>query len=130
MTPMSNWMTRFCSTSLLALGLACGAASAQQAAPAQPAQTVPTRSFSDAQLEKFVSASQKVALISQEYTPKLQASEDESTRQQVYKEADQKMVEVVQAQGLTVDEFNGINQAIRQDPSLLQRVQNLAGQQQ
>src|SRR5690606_31268208 len=56
---------------LLAAGLASGAAMAQQAAPNAnlPATTVPAPDYSDAQLERFVSASQKVVMISQEYTP-------------------------------------------------------------
>src|SRR5690606_40309807 len=54
-------------------------------------QQAPATNYSDAQLEKFVSASQKVAVISQEYTPKLQSTTDETTRQRVYQEADEKI---------------------------------------
>jgi len=125
---MKKWITATCSAGLLALGAATGSAIAQQAqAPAtKPAPAAPAQNYSDAQLEKFVSASKKVAVISQEYTPKLQSSKDETTRQQVYREADKKMVDVVQQEGMSVDEFNGINQAIQQDPALMQRVQNMA----
>ncbi|WP_017525415.1 DUF4168 domain-containing protein [Pusillimonas noertemannii] len=122
---MKPWITTACSAALLALGAAAAPSMAQQAqAPA--AQQAPAANYSDAQLEKFVSASKKVAVISQEYTPKLQSSTDETTRQEVYREADQKMVDVVRKEGMSVEEFNGINQAIQQDPALMERVQNIA----
>src|SRR3546814_20865230 len=87
--------------------------------------TVPTPDYSDAQLERFVSASQKVAMISQEYTPKLQATQNETTKKKVFEEADQKMVKAVQDEGMTVDQFNGINQALQQDPKLVERIQEI-----
>jgi hypothetical protein len=36
------------------------------------------------------------------------------------------MVQLVRADGLTVEEFNGIGQAVQQDPQLKQRVMNLS----
>lgn len=87
---------------------------------------MPAPNYTDAQLSKFISASQKVAVISQEYTPKLQASKDEASQRMVVKEADDRMVQAVHEEGLTVDQFNGLNQAVQQDPKLLQRIQGLA----
>src|SRR3546814_5037768 len=83
-----------------------GADAAQQApAPSQNSpMTVPTPDYSDAQLERFVSASQKVAMISQEYTPKLQATQNETTKKKVFEEADQKMVKAVHDEGMTRSE--------------------------
>ncbi|PLC51793.1 hypothetical protein CR159_01870 [Pollutimonas subterranea] len=125
---MQRRYTRTLPAILLTLGLSTGVAMAQQAAPSQspsaPA-TAPAANFSDAQLQKFVAASQKVAMISQEYTPKLQGSSDEGTRNKVFKEADEKMVEAVHAEGMTVDQFNGMNQAIQTNPQLVQRVQKM-----
>lgn len=115
-------------TILLTLSIGTGAAMAQQA-PATQSPNAPTAApaanFSDAQLEKFVAASQQVAMISKEYTPKLQASSDEGTREKVFKEADEKMVKAVHSEGMTVDQFNGMNQAIQTNPQLVQRVQKL-----
>lgn len=121
---MKTWITTACSAAVIALGAAAPSMAQQAQAPAAT-QQAPVN-YSDSQLEKFVSASKKVAVISQEYTPKLQSSTDETTRQEVYREADEKMVKVVRNEGMTVDEFNGINQAIQQDPALMQRVQNIA----
>ncbi|HLU20675.1 MAG TPA: DUF4168 domain-containing protein [Pusillimonas sp.] len=121
---MKTWITTACSAAVLALGVAAPSIAQQTPAPAAT-QQAPV-SYSDSQLEKFVAASKKVAVISQEYTPKLQATTDDATRQEVYREADEKMVQVVRDEGMTVEEFNGINQAIQQDPALMERVQNIA----
>ena len=90
------------------------------AAPAQQTQ------YSDVQLSKFANASEKVAAVVQEYNPKVQSTNDEDKRQQLLEEADKKMVASVQDEGLTVEEFNGINQAIQQDPQVLERMQRLS----
>lgn len=111
------------STTIIAFGLASGPVFGQQPAQtAPPASVAPADSYSDAQLEKFISASQKVAVISQEYTPKIEATSDQQQREEIFREADEKMVSVVQDEGLSVGEFNGINQALQQDPELEQRV--------
>jgi len=117
------------SAAILAAGLAAAPAYAQSAAPAQP-PAAPAIKPSDAQLEKFAGASQKVALVADEYRPRVQAAQDDGTRQQLLKEADQKMVSVVNADGMTVDEFNGISLAIQQDPTLQQRVMQMVQQDQ
>lgn len=121
---MKTWITTACSAAVLALGVAAPSIAQQSQAPAAT-QQAPVN-YSDSQLEKFVAASKKVAVISQEYTPRLQSTKDDATRQEVYREADEKMVQVVREEGMTVEEFNGINQAIQQDPALMQRVQNIA----
>ncbi|TEA79511.1 DUF4168 domain-containing protein [Allopusillimonas ginsengisoli] len=112
---------------LLAAGLVSGAAMAQQsAAPAAaPQAAAPAANYSDVQLKQFVNASQKVAMISQEYTPKLEAAKDDAGKKQVFEEADAKMVDAVHKEGMTVDQFNGINQALQQDPKLVERVQQM-----
>lgn len=129
---MSRSTHAFFAAAILAASLSPAAALAQTAqAPAAqpPAQVQPAIKPTDAQLEKFASASQKVAMVADEYRPKLQAAKDDPARQQVYREADEKMVKMVQADGLTVDEFNGIGQAVEQDPQLRQRVIDIAQKQ-
>ena len=108
-----------------AIALAQTAPAAQPPAQA-PAPAQPILKPTDSQLEKFASASQKVASVADEYRPKLQAAKDDPAREQVYREADEKMVKMVQADGLTVDEFNGIGQAVEQDPALRKRVIDIA----
>lgn len=112
------------STAVIALGLTAGSAAVaqQQQQNQPPASVAPAESYSDAQLQKFVSASKQVAVISQEYTPKIEATSDQQQREEIFREADEKMVGAVQDEGLSVGEFNGINQALQQDPELEQRV--------
>ncbi|NYT35602.1 DUF4168 domain-containing protein [Allopusillimonas soli] len=119
------------SSAALIIGLSAGgSAAAQQAQPqtSLPKSTVPAPDYSDQQLKRFVSASQKVAMISQEYTPKLEAAASDTQKKQVFQEADDKMVKAVHDEGMTVDQFNGINQALQQDPKLLERVQEMVQQ--
>lgn len=117
----------FFAAAILAVSLSPAVALAQTAPAAQPpVQMQPAIKPTDAQLEKFAMASQKVSVVADEYRPKLQAAKDEPSREKVYREADEKMVKVVQADGLTVDEFNGIGQAVEQDPQLRQRVIDIA----
>ena len=94
-----------------------GAPAAAQQQPAMPAPIQPT----DAQLQKFVGASQKVASVADEYRPRVQSAKDDSARQELLKEADAKMVQMVQADGLSVEEFNCIGQAVQQQPQLKEK---------
>jgi hypothetical protein len=125
-------MTALFSAALLTAGLMTVQAHAQQD-PAQdpagqPQAQAPAQDFSDDQLQQFADASQEIAVISQEYTERLHAAEDEQTQQEVRMEANDKMVEVVEDNGLDVDTFNAIGHAIQQDPELMQRVQQMAEQ--
>jgi len=125
-------MTALLSAALLATGLLGAQAQAQQdpaASPEQPEATAPAQDFSDEQLQQFADASQQIAVISQDYTQRLQEAEDEQAQQEVRMEANDKMVEVVEDSGLDVNTFNAIGQAIQQDPALMQRVQKMAQQQ-
>lgn len=132
-------LTALFSAALLAAGLVSTQAVAQESAqdPAQdPAaapdqsQAAPAEDFNDDELQQFADASQEIAVISQEYTQRLQSAEDEADQQEIRMEANDKMVEVVEDSGLDVDTFNAIGHAIQQDPELMQRVQQMAEGQQ
>jgi hypothetical protein len=124
---MHTRLTATLAAGVLALGLHAGTALAQQT-PAQPGAAASQQNYSDAQLKQFVAASQKVAMISQEYAPKLRSSTDEASRNKIFEEADKKMVGAVHEEGMTVDQFNGINQSVQQDPKLIQRLERIATQ--
>lgn len=127
-------MTALFSAALLTAGLMSAQAAFAQQDPAQdPAvapeqQAAPAQDFSDEQLQQFADASQEIAMISQEYTERLQAAEDEASQQEVRMEANDRMVEVVEDSGLDVDTFNAIGHSIQQDPEMMQRVQEMAEQ--
>ncbi|HAP26408.1 MAG TPA: hypothetical protein DCR74_12480 [Achromobacter sp.] len=125
----------FLSAAILTTALSGAPALAQQAAqaPAQTqsqAQTPPgmapaVQKPTDQQLQKFAAASQKISGVVDEYRPKVDAAKTDDAKQKVVKEADEKMVKLVRADGLTVEEFNGIGQAVQQDPQLRDRLMKM-----
>ncbi|SDO16505.1 protein of unknown function [Halomonas shengliensis] len=123
-------MTALFSAALLSAGLITATAHAQEDAATQSADqaqaTAPAQDFSDAQLQQFADASKEIAVLSQDYTKRLQEAEGEEAQQEVRMEANEEMVKVVEESGLDVDTFNAIGQAIQQDPELMQRVQEMA----
>jgi len=121
----------FLSAAILTTALSGAPALAQQAAQA-PAQTqaqpgmAPAVQKPTAQpLQKFASASQKISGVVDEYRPKVEAAKTDDAKQKVVKEADEKMVKLVRADGLSVEEFNGIGQAVQQDPQLRDRLMKM-----
>lgn len=125
-------LTALFAAALLATGLMTTVAQAQEtqdsAQNSMPTQQAPARDFSDQQLQQFADASQEIAVVSQEYTQRLQAAEDEQGQQDVRAEANDKMIEIVENSGLDVETFNAIGQAIQQNPDMMQRVQEMASQ--
>ncbi|MGE4533904.1 MULTISPECIES: DUF4168 domain-containing protein [unclassified Halomonas] len=123
-------MTALFSAALLSAGLMTATAHAQEDAATQSADqaqaTAPAQDFSDDQLQQFADASKEIAVLSQDYTKRLQEAEGEEAQQEVRMEANEEMVKVVEESGLDVDTFNAIGQAIQQDPELMQRVQEMA----
>lgn len=124
---MQKQIQRMLSVSLIALGMSTTMVMAQQtpANTAAPSAAAPAQNYTDTQLQNFISASQKVAVISQEYTPLIEATTDQNEREQMFREADDKMVAAVQEEGLSVQEFNNINQQLPQDPQLEQRISTM-----
>ena len=119
------------SAAILAAGFVAAPAMAQTAATGQSpqsAQTAPAVQPTDAQLQSFIKASKNISAVVQEYQPKVQAAPDEAAREQVIREADEKMVQLVRADGLSVEEFNGIGAAVEQNPQVRQRAMELAHQ--
>ncbi|MBB3192525.1 DUF4168 domain-containing protein [Halomonas cerina] len=122
-------MTALFSAALLTAGLMSVTAQAQETAASgteQPQAAAQAQNFSDDQLQQFADASKEIAVISQDYTQRLQEAEGEEAQLEVRKEANEKMVQAVENSGLKVDTFNAIGQAIQQDPELMQRVQEMA----
>jgi hypothetical protein len=127
-------ITALFSAALLSAGLMTATAHAQDDSAQDPAQDpaateqpqATAEDFDDEQLQQFADASQEIAVISQDYTERLQEADDEEAQQEVRTEANDKMVEVVEDSGLDVDTFNAIGQAIQQDPELMERVQEMA----
>ena len=119
---MAQNMKAFIAAAAISLGLVAPIAHAQSNAPvAPPAPQViqPTPE----QLDQYATAAKQVALVAADYQPKLEAATTDQDRQNLIKEADEKMVEKVQQGGLSVEQYNGISLAIQQDPALRQQVE-------
>ncbi|ASC66779.1 DUF4168 domain-containing protein [Achromobacter denitrificans] len=108
-----------------AFAQAAGQAQAQAQAQQQMAPP-PAMQPTDQQLQRYAAASQKISGVVDEYRPKVDAAKTDEAKQKVVQEADAKMVQLVRADGLSVEEFNGIGQAVQQDPQLKQRVMNMS----
>lgn len=122
-------LTTFFAAALLSTGLVSGMAFAQQdagtAGGGVQAQAQ-AANFSDQDLMKFADASKEIAMLNQEYAGRLQGAEGDEAQQQIRQEANDKMVEAVQSKGLTIEKFNGIGEAIQNDPELMKKVQEMA----
>lgn len=122
----------FLSAAVLSTALSGAPALAQQSAQApaqtqaQPGMAPAIQKPTDQQLQKFASASQKISGVVDEYRPKVDAAKTDDAKQKVVQEADAKMVKLVRADGLSVEEFNGIGQAVQQDPQLRDRLMKMA----
>jgi len=106
---------------LLALGLAGLPAAAQDQAP--PA--VAAEDITDQQLDQFAEAALAVNEIGRKYGPELQAAEDEAAAQEIRTQAQEEMVEAVENQGLTVQEYNAIYAAAENDQEINSAIQAL-----
>ncbi|WP_313089004.1 DUF4168 domain-containing protein [Pseudomonas sp.] len=119
--------TRLVSASLLALFMAAGASqvSAQQAnqAPAtQPAPAMQAADISDKKLEKFADSLGEIMEIRQDFTAKLEKTGDPAEAQQLQQTANEKMMNTVKNNDLSIEEYNAINQAVQNDPQLRNKV--------
>lgn len=124
---MTKLNARLASASLAALLMAAGAsqAYAQQAsqAPAtQPTPAVQASDISDKKLEKFADSLGEIMEIREDFTAKLEKTGDPAEAQQLQQEANEKMMNTVVDNDLSIEEYNAINQAVQNDPQLRDRV--------
>jgi len=124
---MTKLTTRLASASLVALFMPAGASqvSAQQAtqAPAtQPAPAMQAADISDQKLEKFADSLGEIMEIREDFTAKLEKTGDPAEAQQLQQQANEKMMNTVAENDLSIAEYNAINQAVQNDPKLRDRV--------
>lgn len=112
-----------------AFGLAVSAAPGIAAAGQTPmivaqSQTPSQTSFSDEKLQAFASAAVAVRDIRQDHAEKIEGVTDEEQHAKIVDETIQKMTSAVEEEpGITVEEYNQINQASQQDQQLAQKIQ-------
>ena len=113
---------------LMALGLSppAFAEQPQQAAPQAPMpETAPATDFSDSELQKFVDVQGDLEEIRNEYSGRLESTEDPDQAAKLQQEASQKMVQTVQNEGLDVETYSNIALAIQSDAQLRDKVQSM-----
>ncbi len=124
---MIKFDTRLVSTSLFALFMAAGASqvSAQEASQPQAPQAAPAMQasdISDKKLEKFADSLGEIMEIRQDFTAKLEKTGDPAEAQQLQQQANEKMMETVENNNLSIEEYNAINQAVQNNPQLRDKV--------
>ncbi len=92
----------------------------QAAAPPQSADD-----FDKEELESFANAREKVQTIQQDYSQKLQEAEDPSKSRELQQQAQQEMVQAVQAEGLDASTYNQIVTAVQSNQELQKKVEDL-----
>lgn len=99
-----------------------GLAAQEQAPPQQPAPQqqapAPDVEISDAEMEQFASVYLQVEEIQLELNEELQAAQMPEEAQQIQQEANQKMEAAIVEEGMDVERFSLIVQAINRDPEL------------
>ena len=130
---MTNLKTLTAAVALATFGMASTAVMAQANDPAQdPAQqqygaaeqpAAAAAPVSDADLQNFVEAANEVSEIRDEFTGRLEGVESQEEAQALQLEAQEKMVEAVEASGIDVTQYNEIATRLQADPELQQRAE-------
>lgn len=97
----------------------------QNQAPGGEAQAQP--GVSDSMLEQYSEASSGVQAVQEEFSSKIQSTQDAEKAQSLRNEAQQKMVDAVEGSGLTVNEYNLITQQVQADRDLAKRLNAIHG---
>lgn len=97
----------------------------QQQPPQQQQQAPSAEDLSDEKLASFAEAQEKVDSISQDFQRKMQNTEDASEMSEMRQEVNQQMVAAVRNAGLEPTEYNEIARAVRSNPELEEKVEEL-----
>ena len=85
--------------------------------------------FTDDKLESFLDAAIEVQTLTESYTPRVQAAENEDEQKALVEEANAQIRGAVEdVDGITIDEYIAIGEAAQSDPALAQRITTMAQQ--
>ncbi len=88
-----------------------------------------TQEISETELEKAAMAYMEIAMISQEFQESVQETADPEARQEMQREANDKMIRAVEETGLDVQQYNNIMGEVSKNQSLAEefssKLQNL-----
>jgi hypothetical protein len=88
----------------------------------QVAQSTP---FSEEQIEAFVLASESVQEISDKWLERVKDAQSDEKRYNLEQAAQEEMVQAVRDEGLSVNEYNMIVEAVQTNPEMRRRVQEM-----
>lgn len=128
--PTVSKKTLFLPGLVLAMGFGPMAASA--AAPDdrgstnhEPQQVAQTTQFSDEKIESFAEARQSVMEISSEWQERLNNTESQEKLNSLQAQVQEEMVQAVRDEGLSVNDYNMLVNAVQSNPELRNRVREL-----
>jgi hypothetical protein len=101
---------------------------AQSPAPAGSPATGDVGGFSQDQLESYADAVVKIQEIDRAWQPRIDQAQDQEEAEVLTTQATDAMVSEIQAQGLSVQEYNTITQAAEKDERLYQHIVTLLAQ--
>lgn len=76
---------------------------------------------SDKMLDKFVAVQPKIGTIATEYEEELQGVKDTSKAQEIQTKYNGKMVEAIESEGMSAQEYNTVSNAINSNPDVRDR---------
>lgn len=114
-------------------GPIAGSAQAQQQPPQQqqpmPQQQPPAQQqVSDQDLQVFASALQEVQKIVVAYSPRIEKAKDPAQAQKLHTEAQQRMADAVEAEGLSVEQYNQVAKLAETDEGVRNRIKRYLGE--
>jgi hypothetical protein len=94
------------------------------------AQPPAAGNVSPTEIRTFANATKKVEVIRKEFQAQMEAANNPQQLAQLEEQADDQMVQAVEAEGLSVDRYNEISRAANADPALRDHIINLVREQQ
>ena len=89
-----------------------------QTEPAAPQAT----EIPEAELQSYAAAAAEIEALVQEWQPKVQSAETPEEAAEIGQQAQAEMVQAVESEGLTVEQYNQITQLAQADPDLQAKI--------
>lgn len=102
-------------------------AAAPVAADTKPGAVAPKKNYSDKQLNAFAAAAKAVFAVRKKYAPQFQAAADDTAKKKVITAARQEMETAIKGKGLTVEQYNEVLVAAKDDKVLAEKLGKLLG---
>ena len=82
--------------------------------------------FSDEELQNFVELQDKIGEVREDYVSQIESAESEDKARELQQKAQTEMVEVIEDEGMTVEEYNAIAVAYNSNPEIQERVDEMS----